>query len=124
MYPTLDDLDRANLRYRHGLYASISGIRIGDFVRFADTRVMRVAYIWRHNNTIQVASGGSFYFGESDGGAFMSYSGGLESPMPISRFAPTDEEMDGNVWTFHHEYATANNDVHMPLPFRVFVEVL
>ena len=99
------------------------GPRVGDYIRMLDGSLRRFTYHW--GDSIQTttkdayAYGCCFYFG----GTFMSFSGGLDSAIPLAQIEPTDEILDGNAWFFHHGFADAHRGVHFTVPCRVFVQV-
>lgn len=92
--------------------------RVGDFVRYRDGRMERVAHLW---DTGLQPGGGSFYLGENLGGrAYISMSGGLDPTMPYDAFTLTTETKLGSVWFFDKDVSGAGRGVDYYVPFRVY----
>lgn len=99
------------------------GPRIGDFVRFPDGAIHRLA---REREGVE----GSYQTAEPESGAF--YLGGPDTlffscgslslgPFVTARgLKLTEEARDGAVWTFHNQDASPGNRVDFQVPFRVF----
>ena len=127
LHPSQVDRNREILEKRIALYDRWPGIRIGDFLRFADGHFRRVAHIWRvgweddHSEVESVQpsyidGSRSFYLGD----AYCSFSGGLLPSIPIAAFSATGEVKEGSVWFFKDNYVTAHNGIYCSAPFRVF----
>ncbi len=126
MHPKFDERDAEILTTRSAALMN-NPINVGDFVRFADGTTRRISYIWTDGegnmlpNAIQTSAGGSFYLGKLDnGGAYVSFSGSLYRGAPFESLTDTGDTFDGDVWFFHHDYATAHNGVHCRAKFRVW----
>lgn len=111
---TLDERDREIVRQRVTHLDSNEGPRVGDFVRFADGTERRISYLWPDG--AQTSEAGSYYLGDG----YVSMSGSLHPCVPLESLTPTDEQMDGWVWIFHHDHHTAHNGVDVDVPFRVY----
>ena len=119
--PNLDERDQAIYDNRQAAFLdrkSESDIRQGDFIRFKDGALKRVAHVWKDiegfEDSVQPTSArgnsGSFYIG----GGWASFSGALDSSIPFSTFKKTNEFIpDGYFWFFHHDFAYAHNGVYV-----------
>jgi len=127
MQPKFDEKDGKILKLRAVAYDRGDPVglpHVGDWIRFPDGTHKRVAHVWGEEYTDGEAiiqptwpgAEGSFYLGDD----YVSHSGGLESGIPLSRFALTDDRRDGDFWFFHHDWHTAHNGVHFTLPCRVW----
>lgn len=138
---TIDELKQQNQYFYASNYASDNAIRedaeilakrvkafdekpdmrCGDFLKLKDGTLRRIAHHW--GDGVQPSSGngdnGSFYLGRG----YCSYSGGLDSLIPIEQFKPTGETMMGRVWIFHRDFWGAGRGVYAKTPFRVFEEI-
>lgn len=116
---TFDNEDREILNDRAAKFNAIEGMRVGDFIKFADGSYLRIAYIWgdEEDDTVQPSHSGSYYFNE-DG--YVDMSGSLHSGIPRSELRPTDEKRMGRVWFFHHGHREAHNAVDAEIEFRVY----
>lgn len=114
MTAELDERDRVILDERTAALDKHPGIRVGDFVRFADGATRRVSYLWPHG--AQTSDGGSYYLGHG----YVSMSGSLYSPVKLDTLTLTRETRPGAVWFFHHDHFTAHNGVHANIPFRLY----
>lgn len=113
----LDEVaDAAMVAERMATLDAIEGIRVGDWVRFADGTMRRVSHHWGEEYGVQTSDGGSFYLGDG----YVSFSGSLHPTVPLDSLTPTDEMADGWVWVFHHDMHRAHNGVDVLVPFRVF----
>ena len=118
----LDERDQKILAERITKWQKLTGPRVGDFVHMPDGTLRRFTHHW--GDGLQTTCGGthpcagnqSFYFG----GEYMSFSGSLDSLIPLARIADTGECKDGSVWFFHHNHMTAHNGVHAKIPCRVY----
>jgi hypothetical protein len=113
----LDERDTEILEQRVNRLNAEPGIRVGDFVRFADGVLRRVSYVWRgQTDRIQTATSGSFYLGDG----FVEMSGGHFLSVPATTLELTDEVWPGAVWFFHHHHRRAHNGTDATIDFRVF----
>jgi hypothetical protein len=113
----IDVENAAILATRSAALAAREGIGVGDFVTDGD-KTFRVAHVWPES--VQLTDGQygeSFYL--SDGGS-VSFSGGLDLPVPKAKFTPTDERREGRVWFFSQNQASAHNGYHTEAAFRVW----
>lgn len=120
MYPEFDERDE---EIRQECLAAIDekdGPRVGDFVRYANGDIERIAYIWDAGDgkphTVQTSKGGSFHLGKYG----VSMSGSLNHGCMSDTLTLTEEKRDGAVWFFHHGWAQAHNGVSTTIPFRVY----
>jgi hypothetical protein len=121
--PDFDAHDQEILLTRQAMYDEIHGVRVGDWVRFADGTLRRVSHIWREDAdpvSVQTSDGGSFYLGDR----YVSFSGGLHPGIDPATLTPTDEAKSGSCWFFHHDWARAGGAVSVTIPFRVFTTTL
>lgn len=103
------------LKKRIELRDKKEGIRIGDYLVVEDGDYRRVAHIW--DDGIQPSSGNpSIYLGDG----YMSYSGGLDSAIPLHKIEDTGEIKNGDCWFFDKNIAGAGRRVMKKLPCRVF----
>jgi len=120
-----DDKDAAILAERIAAWKNQAGPRVGDYCKLLDGTLRRFTHDW--GDSLQTTVGGShpcagdssFYFG----GAYMSFSGSLDSAIDKRAFRETAEQMGGGAWFFHHDHACAHNGVHVKVPCRVFEQV-
>ena len=120
MNPEFDDRDQAILAARITQWERQAGPRVGDFVHMPDGSLRRFTHHW--GDGLQTTCGHpcagdqSFYFA----GAYMSFSGSLDSSIDIARITDTGEQKDGKAWFFHHDFMTAHNGVTVTVPCRVY----
>lgn len=115
MKPALDERDLTILAERMTALDEREGPRTGDFIRFVDGELRRIAYMWPDGAQTNDSTG-QFYLGEHG----CSFSGSLHPAVPLDSLSPTDEQRKGNVWIFHHDWFQANNGVYAEAEFRVF----
>ena len=99
------------------------GIRVGDYVRLLDGRLVRVCNAYKYlEHRVQTIGpyAGSYYMDE---GGLASYSGGLDPGMAGDTLVLTDEVMDGEFWHFDMGWPRAHAGVNYKLPCRVYKEV-
>lgn len=116
---TLDERDTAILNTRQAAFLACQEPKQGDFIRFADGTIKRIAHVWPDEQNraewIQPTDGkgdaGSFYLGEG----YMSYSGSLNQGIDANRFTRANETMQGRCWFFHHDFARANGGVYVQI---------
>ena len=113
--PRLDARDRAILADRVAQLAQVPSPSVGDFVRFADDVLRRVAHVWPDG--VQTSDRGSYYLGPG----FVSMSGSLFTPVPQTTLSRTDDTVDGTVWFFHHDVPRPHNGVRARIAFPLFV---
>lgn len=112
----LDAKDSAILRERFREWNRNPRPRVGDYVHFADGKLLRIAHDW--GDYVQLAQGGSFYFGHG----YCDYSGALYTDTrSLASLVPTQERLAGRVWFFHHDWWQAHNGVVATIPCRVYV---
>lgn len=116
---TLDEIDAKFIREAIVIYDQLEGPRIGDFVRFHDGSLSRIAvdYGERGFQTMEPHRG-AFYLGGT-----LNLSCGSLSFTPFldkAKLTPTPETQEGGVWTFHHREAVPGGRVNAVTPFRVY----
>ncbi len=122
MRPEFDSKDAAILAVRIATWQAIEGPRVGDFVKMPDGTLRRFTHDWDDSMQTTVAGSHpcvgdeSFYFG----GAYMSFSGSLDSAIAKADLRDTGEQRDGKGWFFHHDFPTAHNGVTVKVPCRVY----
>ena len=123
MRPEFDDKDAAILAERIAQWTKRNGPRVGDFVHMPDGTLRRFTHDW--DDSLQTTCGGShpcagdqsFYLGKG----FMSFSGSLDSSIPLERITWMPGEIkEGGCWFFHHDFMTAHNAVYAKVPCRVY----
>lgn len=95
----------------------------GDFIRFADGSIKRIAHVWKDENDNPLYIQPTLYRGDSSfylGESYMSFSGSLDTGIDACHFARTNETMPGNVWFFRHDYARAHNGVYTTIQCPVW----
>lgn len=90
---------------------------VGDWLRFQDGRMERVAHVWPadwHADNIATVQPthpkfgyGSIYLGEHGG----TYSGALDDGIKLDRIVATDETRPSAFWFFHHDQHRAHNGI-------------
>ena len=94
----------------------------GDFVRFADGVLRRIAHVWTDSNgdvvSVQTSysNDSSFYLGLG----YMEFSGSLYPGVPPETLKRTKERMPGSCWFFHHDFARAHNGVYVKVDCPVW----
>ena len=123
-YPALDERDQAIVDARAIEYAAIEGPRVGDYLRFPDGALIRVAHVWDGEGvqpSCERFGRGSYYLGSTmGGGGFCSYSGSLDPLVPVSALTRTDETKPGSVWIFHHNHPCGGGGRDTAIPFRIY----
>jgi hypothetical protein len=110
----LDARDQEILAGRVEKLNEQEGVRVGDYVLFADVVLRRVSYDW--GDSVQTSDGGSYYLGNG----YVSMSGSLYTSVPKESLHLTEEVLEGDVWFFHHDWRTAHNGISALVKFRVF----
>jgi hypothetical protein len=111
------------LQKRQAAFDSQDGPREGDFVRFSeDGTLRRLAYAhpdygWGIQPTHAKFGLGSFHISSA---GHCSYSGAMDSRIPIEYLTLLDEKIDGNMWFFSGGSARAHAGVHVSIPCRVY----
>ena len=104
------------LERRVTAFNAIKTIREGDYVRHLIGKMDRVTYVWPES--AQTGGGqGSYYLGE---GGYVSYSGGLDPGIPLTKLVLTDEVKKGMIWFFSRDYHIAHNGIDFSIDFRVY----
>lgn len=97
------------------------GIRVGDFIRYADGAMRRVAHIWDDGAgnalEIQPTDGGSFHLSPSGS---VSFSGGLHRSIPAESLTDSGQHAHGAVWFFHHDIWGKDRGVNAGVTFRIY----
>ena len=118
----LDNKDKEIYAQRVQAWDAVSGPRVGDYCKLIDGTLRRFTHNW--GDSLQTTVSGShpcygdasFYFGCG----YMSFSGSLDSSIPVDQFADTRETKNGSAWFFHHNYAKAHNRISVTVPCKVF----
>lgn len=100
---------------------AVQGVRVGDFIRFADGVELRVSYVWPDGRIQTTTPGNSYGARFYLGAGFVSYSGGLLPGVYRSTLTETGELKDGACWFFDRGIPRAHAGVDVTIPFRVFV---
>jgi hypothetical protein len=104
------------LERRVTAFNAIKTIRVGDYVRHLTWKMDRVTYVWPES--AQTGGGqGSYYIGER---GYVSYSGGLDPSIPLTKLVLTDEVKKGMIWFFSRDHHTAHNGIDFNIDFRVY----
>ena len=89
---------------------------VGDYVVFGNRpRMERISHDW--GDAVQTSVDGSWYLGD---GGYVSFSGGLNPPIPKAELADTGETEPGSFWIFHHDEWRANNAHQFKAPCRIW----
>jgi hypothetical protein len=113
-----DQKDNQILRRRFAAWEAIKGPRMGDYVIYPDGHSERISYDWGSKvQTSDAKFGSSFYLEEC---GYVSFSGGLNPPVPKNKLRETGRTLDGAFWFFHQDWWQADNGVGFELPCRVF----
>ena len=116
-----DDRDQQIVNERAQGLDAHEGVRVGDYVDFADGVTRRVSYLWPGDcyedgqPRAQTSDGGSWYLGNG----YVSFSGSLYECVSVGTMRETGQKA-GAVWVFHHDYWGAHRGVSHEIPFRVF----
>ena len=79
-------------------YDKTEGPRVGDFLKINDKEYIRFAYHW--GDKIQTGSPtDSYYLSEG----CISYSGGLNDPIPVDFFESLNTTKEGRIWIFSND---------------------
>ncbi len=95
------------------------GIRVGDYINHKNGTTTRVTML--HDEKLQAGGGSGSYYISKDG--CLSYSGGLDSPIPTNTLQETTEKKAGLVWFFSDNWAGASRGVYGYIDFKVFNEI-
>jgi hypothetical protein len=113
----IDDYDVELISARASKALSFTeGPLVGDYIRFSDGTLKRVAHVWDDSIQPTGGFGESFYLTDCGG----SFSGGLDPGIDLSKFVLTDERMMGKFWIFHNNYWTGHNGVEFLIPCKVW----
>jgi len=121
MYPEFDQRDAEILNKRESSFNSVTGPRVGDFLKTPDG-VLRLTHDWGDSIQTTVRAkhpcygDASFYLGDG----YASFSGSLDSAIDKTLLRDTGETMPGSFWFFHHDFAGAGRGVHCKMACRVF----
>lgn len=121
-YGQADERDWEIINDRMAAFDENKGLRVGDWVDFADGSQRRISYIWEDEagrpEGIQTSSPGSGF--HLYRGAVSMGNGSLYTSVPASSMTLTDEIRKAYVWIFHHEQVEAHNSVTVAVGFRVY----
>lgn len=95
----------------------VPGPRVGDFLNIAYGKYVRFTHHW--GDCLQTGSTtGSYYLNSGS----VSFSGGLDSAIPLKYIEPYDYEpvKEGSIWIFSKGWPKAHSGVYLTVPFRVF----
>ena len=118
----MDERDVAIITSRMQALDLVEGVRVGDWLRFADGGEQRVSHVWKDDDwqgpvqTTDCRFGASWYLGHG----YLSFSGGLLDGVSADTLTLTDERKPGSCWIFHHDYRCAGGGVDAVVPFRVY----
>jgi hypothetical protein len=112
---TLDDRDQAILTARVAAFDPTEGPRVGDYIDFADGVTRQISYVWPDD--VQTSDSGRNYLGNG----YMSFSGGLYTPVPTKTLTLTETTRETSAWFFHHDHRTAYNGVNVRVSMRVWI---
>lgn len=121
--PTFDQQDAEILAQRQESILARKGPIQGDFIRFQDGSLKRIAHVWRDENDNPEYIQPTYYDGDGSfylGNGYMSYSGSLDTGIPWTMFAPTTETIPGHVWFFHHDYPRCQGGVQAKVNCHVW----
>ena len=98
-------------------FNAIKTIREGDYVRQLSGKMDRVTYVWPDSAQTGGSKYGSYYLGEK---GYISYSGGFDPGIQLTKLALTEEVKTGMIWFFSRDYHTSYNSVDFMIAFRVY----
>ena len=110
----LDERDQKIMDERQAAFLARTEPKQGDFIRFKDGTVKRIAHVWTDENGKATHIQPTMYNGDSSfymGEGYMSFSGSLNPSIDAAKFTRTNEIMQGWAWFFHHDFATAHNGI-------------
>jgi hypothetical protein len=91
----------------------------GDVIEYLDGHTERVTHVW--DDHAQAGGGsGSYYMGESGYG---SYSGGLNSGLPLANLELTDKTKDCMFWFFSGNMSGGGRGVYFYCPVKVWKQI-
>lgn len=91
----------------------------GDVIEYLDGHTERITHVW--DDHAQAGGGsGSYYMGESGYG---SYSGGLNSGLPLAELELTDKTADCAFWFFSGNHSGANRGITFYCPVKVWKQI-
>jgi hypothetical protein len=104
------------LERRVNAFNAVETIREGDYVKHLSGKIDRITHVW--DDAAQTGGGqGSYYLGEN---GYVSYSGGLDPGIPLTKLVLTDEIKKGMIWFFSRNNAFAHNGINFMIDFRVY----
>jgi len=107
---------------REEMRKNLTGLLVGDYVKYPDETYKRFTHDWGCDFGIQVTrhfgNVGGFYLCRS---GYASYSGGLDSSIPYSKLKLTEEKKEGTFWLFKDDLHIANNGVEFMLDCKVWL---
>lgn len=107
---TFDEQDQQILKRREKQFLENKELKVGDFIRFGDGTLRRVAYVWSAEEVQTADPACALYLGE---GGYQEFSGTLYHSTPKgTQFTRTDTSMQGSVWIFHHHQVEAHHGVY------------
>lgn len=119
--PAFDETDARFFRESVALRDQQEGPRIGDFVRYPDGALHRLAIDSGERGFQTMEPGrGAFY---DSGSGHLFFSCGSPSLTPFVKaqnLARSEETREGEVWTFHHQESVPGGRVNAMVPCRVY----
>jgi hypothetical protein len=120
----VDEQDEKIIAERMTALDAVTGPRVGDWVHFANEvrwRISNVIHYPADGDTpavhkVQTSDGGSYHLGAG----YVSMSGSLEDPVPVSSLTLTEQTKDARLWIFHHGLAGGDRGVDFTRPMRVY----
>jgi hypothetical protein len=96
-----------------------TNILVGDYIHYLDGRIERTTYIWE--DSAQAGGGsGSYYMSKSGYG---SYSGGLNSGLPLNKLKATNDFKPALFWLFSEDWSGGSRGVYFYCPVRIWQEI-
>ena len=111
----LDDEDRKIIAAAARNREQMNGVRVGDYVEYADGVLHRIIEVW--GDMIQTTATGSFHLSDS---GHVSASGACWLPVPVASLTDTGLRSPGEIWIFHHGLSGADRGVSDKIDCRVF----
>lgn len=114
-----DRRDAEIVERRRQAYNNLTGVVVGDYVRFPCGTLRRVGYVWDEgaHQDVQTTDIGNFHLLDS---GRCSFSGNLYNSIPADRLKPTEEKLPGKIWIFHHDCPGEGRAVTGYILFRVW----
>lgn len=92
----------------------------GDIIRYLDGKEERVTHVWQGDSAQAGGGSGSYYMGVS---GYASYSGGLNSGLPLNRLKLIEETKETMFWMFSRDSSGGGRGIYFYCPVKIWVEI-